>query len=196
MPREHLVVVADNLAVHPSYEGFRGTIWLPDTLQQYAELWRTIEALRSRGPSGYAEWRAMMRLWSAGDHFFRLVFVLTAGRDAWSPYRGEAHFWHPTHIDIARWCQFGDHDASYLVASRGLGKSTHLTLNDDIGQKLLNPNHASVTFSHTREFAEKHLGIKMEELRKNDLLKELWNDRFFEDPDETRRCSRSRTAST
>jgi hypothetical protein len=184
MPREHVVRVLSNEAVHEDYKGLTATIWLPDDLQGYAELWRTIEAVRARGADGYHEWKALMRLWSAGDWFFRLIFVLTAGRDAFNPFRQEPHFWHPAHLEIARWCQFGDHDNTYLVASRGLGKSTHLTLNDDIGKKILDPNHASVTFSHTREFAQKHMAIKMEELRKNALLKELWDDRFFDDPDE------------
>jgi hypothetical protein len=187
LPRVVDVNVLDNLAVHPSYVGFKARIELPDDLQGYSELWRAIEAVAARAPThpgAYLEWKSLMRLWSAGDWYFRLMFLLMAGRDAWNEWRHEPHFWHPVHIELARWCQFGDHETEYLIASRGLGKSTHLTLNDDIGQKILDPNHASVTFSHTREYAAKHQGIKLSELRLNKLLSEVWHDRFFNDPDE------------
>lgn len=187
MPRTVDVSVADNYAVSAAYHGFQARITLPEDLQGYAELWRAIEAIRAKAATekgAYADWKAMMRLWSAGDWYFRLMFVLMAGRDAWNSWRHEPHFWHPTQIEIARWVQFGDHDASYLVASRGLGKSTQLTLNDPIGHCLLDPNFASFTFSHTREFALKHQAAKLSELRHNELLKEVWDDRFFGDPDE------------
>jgi hypothetical protein len=187
MPREHEVIVADNKAVDEGFDGFRGTIYLPDDLQGYGEVWRACEDLRMRAgsaPGSFNDWKAMMRLWSAGDWYFRLIFVMTFGRDAWSVSRGEPHFRHPVHIDIARWCQFGDQDRTYLIASRGIGKSSHLTHNDQVGQVLLDPNFAGCIFSHTKEYAQKHLSVLMEELRKNDLLKILWPDRFFSDPDE------------
>lgn len=194
MPRTVDVSVADNFAVSPAYEGFKARIALPDTLQDYAELWRTIEALRAETltrKGAYEEWKAMMRLWSAGDWYFRLMFLLMAGRDAkrWARQGTPAeelkpHFWHPTQIELARWCQFGDHSTEYLIASRGLGKSTHLTLNDAIGRCLLDPNVGTVSFSHTREFSLKHQSAKLAELRHNDLLTEIWDDRFFANPDE------------
>ena len=194
MPRTVDVAVADNYAVSPAYHGFKARITLPDTLQGYAELWRTIEAIRARAATekgAYDDWKAMMRLWSAGCWFFRLMFLLMAGRDAkrWAP-KGtppdqlKPHFWHPSQVEIARWVQFADHSTEFLIASRGIGKSTQLTLNDPIGRCLLDPNVGTVTFSHTREFALKHQGAKLAELRHNDLLKEVWDDRFFADPDE------------
>lgn len=174
------VHVLDNSCRGKFYPGFRERIELPETLEEYHELWTYIDGFRERGE--VEGWRALMRLWSAGDAYFRLVFVLTPGRDAWSKHRGEPHFWHPVHIEISRWVQFGDHNREYLVASRGIGKSTELTLNDDIGRKLIDPNDASCVFSHTREFAGKHGAVKKNELETNDLLKGLWPDRFWQDP--------------
>lgn len=194
MPRTVDVSVADNYAVSSAYQGFQARITLPDDLQGYAELWRAIEGLRKRADKekgAYADWKAMMRLWSAGDWYFRLMFLLMAGRDArrWAPKdtpreQLKPHFWHPTQIEIARWVQFADHSQEYLVASRGLGKSTQLTLNDAVGRCLLDPNVGTASFSHTREYALKHQGAKLAELRHNELMKEVWDDRFFADPDE------------
>ena len=179
MPRTVDVVVLGNEGVDPAFVGFSERITLPEDLQGYRELWAHLEGIR---PHDYNTWKAMMRLWSAGDWYFRLMFVLTAGRDTPNPYRGEPHFWHEVHIELARICQFEDLRNGLLVGSRGIGKSTHLTHNDDIGQKLLDPNHASVIFCHTKEAAQKHLNVHKLELETNSLLKELWSDRFYWDP--------------
>ena len=98
MPRRVDVIVAPNTGVDPSYEGFREIIYLPDDLQGYAELWRAIEQVRTEEP--YPVWKAAMRLWSAGDWYFRLMFVMSAGRDAFNTFRNEPHFWHPVHIEL------------------------------------------------------------------------------------------------
>jgi hypothetical protein len=155
------------------------TIYLPETLEEYAELWRTITAEAVH----YDTWRALMRLWSAGDHYFRLLFVMSAGREAWNEWRHEPHFKHPDHIRFARQIQFDGTDDAVHIGARGFGKSTHFVC-DDLGNKLEDPNHASCWFSLTRELAQKKLGIIQNELTVNRMLLSLWDDRFWDDPAE------------
>lgn len=179
MPRQVDVEVKDNLGVDPEAEGFRDTIYLPDTLEEYRELWGMIERERTEG--SYQRWRALMRIWSAGDLFFFVLFVLKVGREAWSKYRHEPQFWHPSYLELARVIQF-DGSKAVIVASRRLGKSTFATLGDNMQRKLRDPNDATCIFSLTRELAEDHLTPIMTELRENDLLRETWSDRFFWNP--------------
>lgn len=188
MPRSEVFV-----QVYPQTKPER--ILLPDTLEEYTELWTAIERFRVAGQ--FETWKALMRLWSAGDAYFRLVFVLSAGREAKTRWRtaGDGrpalHFWHPSHIQISRTIQF-QREPLVLIASRGLGKSTHGSINDNIGRKLApctsgdlswgDANHASLLFSATREFAQKHQGAIKQELENNELLKDVWDDRFWKDP--------------
>lgn len=154
-------------------------IYLPETLEEYGQLWETIE----REAVNYDTWRAMMRLWSAGDHYFLLLFVLSAGREAWNEWRHEPHFKHPDHIRFARQIQFEGTDDAVHIGARGFGKSTHFVA-DDLRNKLEDANHASCWFSLTRELAQKKLGIVQNELTVNRALLSLWEDRFWEDPAE------------
>lgn len=156
-------------------------IELPDTLEEYTDLWRVLESERL---AGHLEtWKALMRIWSLGDGYFRLRFVMSAGRDAWNKYRNEPHFWHPAHLDLARRIQFEGTDNAVLIGARTFGKSTHF-INDDIGNKLRDPNHASMWFSLTRELAAKKLRSLQREMETNKLLSAIWPDRFWASADE------------
>jgi hypothetical protein len=163
-------------------EGFRETIWLPTELQQYRELWTLIEETKQRS---FDEWRALMRLWSAGDLFFLLLFVLSPGTQAWDIYRNEPHFWHPLQLRYAREIQFNSH-MWVDICAREFGKSTWKTFGRNLWTKLSNPNLASCIFSNTREKAQKHLGRIGDECRANELLKTVWRDRFYWDPNDAK----------
>lgn len=182
MPRRVEVRVQDNTSFDPSYEGFREEIYLPEDLQGYAELWRYIEAAKERD---YHEWKALMRLWSAGDAYFNVMFLLRVGREAYNDYRDEPHFWHQSHIEFSREVQFNGDDALF-IASRFFGKSTHITLGEPLRHVYLNPNFSTCIFSITRELAEDHAGSIQTELRDNVLLKDVWGDRFYFDPDQAK----------
>jgi hypothetical protein len=123
-----------------------------------------------------------MRLWCAADLFFFMLYVLSSGREAKYPYRNDSlHFWHPIHLWYAREIQF-DSNQVVDIAARGFGKSTWKTHADNLRQGLCDPNSTSCIFSHTREFASKHAAKNGDELRRNDLLKEIWIDRLHIDP--------------
>lgn len=181
MPRRVDIRVADNTEFDPSYIGFREEgVYLPETLEEYKELWEKIEGERTAGH--YETWRAFMRLWSAADLYFFVVFVLKVGREAWHAYRHEPTFWHPSYLDFARTVQF-EGSRAVFIASRRYGKSSFITLGDNVQRKCLDPNDATCIFSLTRELAEDHLEPIRLELRENKLLRDLWNDRFYFDPD-------------
>jgi hypothetical protein len=180
MRRRVEVVVADNTAVDRDYEGFRDEIFLPETLPEYKELWAAIEQERTAGNA--ERWRALMRLWSAGDLYFFVLFVLRVGQEAWSAYRHEPQFWHPSYLTFAREIQFEGSRAAF-IATRRFGKSTFGTLGDNMQRKLRNPNDSTCIFSLTRELAEDHLDPIMAEMKDNALLKGLWDDRFYWDPE-------------
>lgn len=159
-------------------------IVLPNTLEEYKELWASIQAQQG----DYPTWRALMRLWSAGDHVFFLLFVSNAGREAWNTFRHEPHFWHPVHIEIGREIQFGNANDSLLIGARGLGKSTHYDA-DDLRAKLVDPNHATFLFSLTKLLAQKHLQVLATEMETNDILKDVWDDRFWRNAEERQQAA-------
>lgn len=176
-------------------EVYPGTGWqalhLPKTLAEYRELWAVIERLRQR--KEFEAWKAAMRMWGSADSFFRLIFIDSAGQAAWNRWRHERHFWTTAHLECCREVQFST-EPWVLIAYRGMGKSTIVTKNDNIGQKLSscrsgdiswgNADHASVIFSASRQYATKHLRAISDELRGNDLYKTLWDDRFWQDIDD------------
>lgn len=155
---------------------------LPGTLQEYAELWASIQGQLQSGQ--LETFRALIRLWTAADQYFLLRHVMSAGRDAWDRYRHEPHFQHPVHIELARRIQFDSNmNDTVLIGARALGKSSHFD-SDDIRTVLVNPNHATYYFSLTKLLAQKHLSIIQQELDTNAMLKECWPDRFWRDTDE------------
>lgn len=183
MRRKVEVRVAGNEEVDPSYVGFRDEIYLPETLEEYAQLWEAIERERKEGH--FETWRALMRLWSAGDLFFNTLFVIKAGRDAQNAYERRPQFWHPTYIEFARIVQF-EGSRGVFVCTRRYGKSTFITLSDNIQRKYRDPNDSTCIFSLTRELAEDHLGPIKTELRENELLRTIWDDRFYWDPEKAK----------
>lgn len=165
-----------NVAAYPGTP--KVALTLPDTCQGYLELWRHIEAVREMDQ--LAEWEALMRLYSLGDHYFRLLFMMQAGRAAWNKHRHEAHFLHESHIRFSRILQFEGTDNRVIIGSRGWGKSTHLVCKD-IGLKLEDPDHASCWFSLTKALALKKIGIVQSELGGNKMWAQVWPDRFWRD---------------
>lgn len=157
------------------------TVYLPDTLDDYRTLIRKINALGK----GSKEWVAAMRLWCAADLFFLHLFVMSAGRHAYDKHSKRLLFWHPRQLQYARDVQFGvDGKGPHMqtnVAYRGMGKSSW-TYSLMIQHALRDSSFACALFSFTKVAAMKHLGVISQELRSNDLLKELWSDRFFADP--------------
>lgn len=151
---------------------------LPQTLDEYQVLWRQLEELKHQD---FDAWVRAMRVWTGGDLYFLLVFVLSPGRDAWDAYRERPHFWHPVHLWYSRHVQF-DSDRVVNVAARRFGKSTHITFALNIQHRLIDPNSCSCIFSHTRELAQKHLVRIGDELRKNRILQAVWADRLWLDP--------------
>lgn len=153
---------------------------LPATLEEYLSLWTALEDLRREDAKA---WRQAMRVWTAGDLFFLLSFVLSPASGAKNPYLGVPHFWHPVILWYCRAVQL-DSNGVVNIASRGLGKSTIQTMAFNIQGRLRDPNSTSCIFSHSREFANKHLRRIGDELRGNAILKDVWSDRVWADVDE------------
>lgn len=151
-------------------------IVLPRTIDQYHELWQHIDSFRETDQGTY---QALLRCWTAGDGYFLLRFVMSAGRNAWNHFRHEPHFDDPAHIQLARIIQFDPAmDDTVLVGARGLGKSSHFDA-DDLRQLLLDPMYCILFFSLTKQLAEQHAALLGEEMEKNELLKFAWPDRFW-----------------
>lgn len=160
-------------------EPFVGNITLPSSLSGYRELWDRIE-LEKR--VSFESWRALMRLWSAGDLFFFGMYVSMRGLGNMRAATGMPWFWHPLQLQYARWIQF-DSDEVIDIAAREFGKSSWKTFMRNLWSKLSDPDLASCIYSHTGEYADKHLNTIQTELRENELLKTVWSDRFYWDPD-------------
>jgi hypothetical protein len=165
-----------NVAAYPGTP--KVALTLPEDCQAYLELWRHIEEVREADQ--LTEWEALMRLYSLGDHYFRLLFMMKAGRDAWDEFRHEPRFLHESHIRLSRILQFEDMDNRVFVGSRAWGKTTHFIC-DDIGEKLADADHASCWFSLTKGLAGTIVGVIQSELSTNPLWPQVWPDRFWRD---------------
>lgn len=155
---------------------------LPSTIEQYRELWASIERENQQGHQ--EAFKTLLRLWTLADQFFLLRYVLSAGRDAWDSFRGRPHFDHESHIELARTLQFDPQVDNYVViGARGWGKSSHHDA-DDIQAKLRDPNHTTCFFSLTKDLAKKRIETVQREVDTSELLHLAWPERFWRSEEE------------
>jgi len=124
-----------------------------------------------------------MRYYTLHDMFFLLNFVSSDGRTIHSHY-GKPLYWHEFYLEFCKRVQhYIDNLESSLDASaRRGGKSTIRTKLGSIQMALRNPNISIAIFSVQKQLAKKHVSVIKEELQTNTLLKVLFPDVLFDDP--------------
>lgn len=136
-------------------------------------------------------WREMVRRQAEADLYFslRYVFVASGGDHQRFP-DGKRYIEHEFAYEMATSTQF-DHDDVMLMAARGHGKSTTVTFGLNLWSYIRDPQGCSVIWSVTRNLAKEHLQEIKDELEGNELLYELWPDRFWKDRHAIRQAGKS-----
>ena len=157
-------------------------LWIPSTLDEYAELWRWLNGLRDRS---LEKWESAVQWYSKNDLFFLFYYVMSDGKKIHSQLKTPLH-WHQYYLDLCKntqWVIDNGH-SSFCGSSRGSGKSTIRTKAASIYMILNNPDISICIFSVEKQLAKRHMGTIMEELENNKLLKVLHRDVLFDDPRE------------
>jgi phage terminase large subunit-like protein len=151
---------------------------LPETLNDYRVLEQRLEQL------GDDDRAHLLRVLGKNDLYFLLRYILST-RSWKDPEEGEnatTSFWEKQWLlDRCREVQF-DGDGVLDIWSRYHGKSTIKTFGFSILSMIRNPNITIGIFSVTKSVADSFLSQIKYELENNELLKNLYPDRFFEHP--------------
>lgn len=154
-------------------------LWIPETAKQYEELDRWIASIKDRSLSDWAE---VMREYAKHDLFFLVTRVLSEGQIIHSELK-TPFYWHDHYVRACRQYEWQMANGGGCdVSGRGSGKSTIRTKAMSI-QLLLNyPDISIVIFSAKKLLAKKHIRVIKDELESNKILKVLFDDVLYSDP--------------
>lgn len=129
------------------------------------------------------EWKQVMRHYSLKDLFFLLNFVGSDGKTIHSHY-GTPFYFHDFYLDFCKKVQgyIDNLQSSEDGSARRGGKSTVRTKWASIQLALRHPDISIAIFSVQKQLAKKHVSVIKEELQSNALLKVLFDDRLYDDP--------------
>jgi predicted phage terminase large subunit-like protein len=148
---------------------------LPAFLSDYEDIQNYLDNASDR------QWMEFMRMMAQDDLYFLLRFVLST-RDWKDPEREGYNFWEKQWlIDRCREIQFDSEDVINVWA-RFHCKSTIQTLGESVRAILKNPNITIGIFSVTKGVADEFVSQVKRELEQNELLKGLFPDRLYWDP--------------
>lgn len=158
------------------------TLRIPQTLDEYTELWDWIQSVKVRSLS---EWEEVMRWYGRNDLFFLINYIGSDGKKIHSEYRTRLLF-HEVYLALARRTQYQIENSlsSFDGSARRFSKSTFRTKWGSILMALNNPDISIGIFSVERQYAKKHMNTIKEELETNKLLKILYSDVIWDDPRE------------
>lgn len=153
-------------------------IELPTEVDEYREIDSLMESYSRRSQS---LWHEAMR-WMAKNDLFYLATRIGTTRGLVNRTNGKPIFNRQFILDRCRELEVAEHNVPD-VWGRGMGKSTLKTKYRSIQLALNDPNSATCIFSYQRNAAMAHLRSIRDELTMNDLLKMLFEDVLFWDPD-------------
>lgn len=153
---------------------------IPQHLSEYRELGQYLEATKARSLS---KWQEIMRYYSTRDLFFFVNFVLRERMVMHSSYQTPL-FFHQFYLDECKkiqW-QLDNMESSFNGGARRGGKSTLRTKAASIQMALKWPDISINISSVEKQLARRHLRNIKDELEQNTLLKVLWEDVLYMDP--------------
>lgn len=152
----------------------------PDTVAEYREVERWLNGLK--GSKQISAWGDAMRWYCQNDLFYLLNFVLSDGRTMHSETQSPL-FLHQFYLDWCRQIEWQEENGggSDHSCRRG-GKSTLRTKAGNIKRIITHPDSSGCIFSYERKAAKKHFRTIKTELEENNLLKTLFDDILYEDP--------------
>lgn len=151
------------------------------SLDDYGPFEASCLALRGSGEAGDREsYLEILRYQAAADLYCLMRMVLvSSGAAAQCFPDGKRYIEHPFAYEMARSVQY-DYKDVMVMAARGHGKSITVTLALLIWLYIEHPDWTFCIWSVTRALAKEHLQAIRDELEMNELLHELWPDRFWE----------------
>lgn len=153
---------------------------IPTSLAEYRELAAYLESTKARSLS---KWQEVMRYYSTRDLFFLVNFVLRERQVMHSTY-GTPLFFHEFYMEECKkiqW-QLDNLESSFSGSARRGGKSTLRTKAASIQMVLKYPDISINISSVEKQLARRHMRNVKDELEQNTLLKVLWEDVLFMDP--------------
>lgn len=156
-------------------------LYKPKNLNEYRTLWKWICSLKDANKM--YEWSQVMRHYVLTDMFFFLNFVSSDGKTLHSTY-GTPLYFHEFYLDMCQGVQrhIDNLESSFDGSARRGGKSTIRTKLGSIQMALRYPEISIAIFSVQKQLAKKHVSVIKEELQSNDLLKVLFPDILYDDP--------------
>lgn len=152
---------------------------LPQTPDDYRDLSSDLRRLATIDQSA---WVHRMRLMFEADLAFGLSEVLST-RSWWHPEQPNLKlFQHPWVIERCREVQFLGSDHLHIFP-RGHIKSTTITLGECTRLVMISPNLTGAVFSITKEISSPFVHLLQQEWGNNDLLKNLFPDRLYQNPE-------------
>lgn len=155
--------------------------WIPSTVEEYDELGKWLDSVKARSLD---EWIDLYRWYSRHDLFFLVNFIGT-DKDTIHSQLKQRFYYHDNYIRVCRKYERQKELGGGLDCSgRGIGKSTLRTKWLAIQYILSYPDISIFIFSVERQLAKKHLRIIKDELTSNVLLKALFDDILYQNPQE------------
>lgn len=157
--------------------GETAKVTLPKSREEAKKIVSEIRRMAGGSP---ADFRQMVRMWTACDLY--VLGLLTSAADRDDPYRGRPEIDCDFQFEQARDIQF-DSDRVIDYGHRGSWKSTWKIFLKTLQDLFRDPNEAIALMAHEKAAAERHLRRIMVELETNTILKAGWApDVIYQDP--------------
>lgn len=158
-------------------------LYVPDDLNGYKELWGWLNSVRDKSMD---EWKEAMREYTKNDMFFLLNFV-AADKNKVHSETGQLLYFHEVYLDYCRRNQryIDELISSVDCSARSFSKSVVRTKLAAIQLIMRYPNIAIAIFSAEKQLASRHAAVIKDELDNNKLLKYLFDDVLWDNPQES-----------
>ena len=155
-------------------------LYIPQHLSEYKELISYINETKVRSLS---TWEELMRWYSINDMFFFLNFVLSDGKHLHSTYQTPIYL-HDFYLKACKQVQWqlDNLESSFDGSARRGSKSTIRTKAASIQMGLKYPDISINISSVEKQLARRHMRLIKEEIESNQLLRVLFSDVLYDDP--------------
>lgn len=158
-------------------------LYVPSTIDEYKDLWGWLNSVRDKSMD---QWKEAMREYTKHDMFFLLNFV-AADKNKVHSETGQLLYFHEVYLDYCRRNQryIDELISSVDCSARSFSKSVVRTKLAAIQLIMRYPNIAIAIFSAEKQLASRHAAVIKDELDNNKLLKYLFDDVLWDNPQES-----------
>lgn len=151
------------------------------TMEDYVMIKAWLDNLKATGQ--LSAWEEAMRHYALHDLFFFVNFIST-DRTIMHSTTGLPLYFHKSYLDMCQSVQWAIDNckSTFDGSARRGGKSTIRTKNASIQMGLRWPDISIGIFSVEKQLAKRHVKVIKEEIESNTLMKVLFHDRLWDDP--------------